>query len=77
MDYQRHFPTQVHFSAVISKGLSLVQWICVIIVQWNFSGIFQCMFMSVIYGVKYVALINGKHDLRNAAPAERLKRKHL
>ena len=33
------FPTEFHFSALFSKGLSLVQWIFTGICHWFFSGI--------------------------------------
>ena len=37
VDFQWDFPTEFHFSAVRSKGLSLFQWIVTGIVQWIFS----------------------------------------
>ena len=36
-DCQWHFPTEVHFSVVCSKGVSLVQRIFAGIVQWQFQ----------------------------------------
>ena len=41
MDVQWPFPTDVPLSAVLPKGVSLVQWICTGVVQWIFSDIFQ------------------------------------
>ena len=41
MDVQWHFPTIFHFSVVFPKGLSLLQWVFIGIVQWISRGIFQ------------------------------------
>ena len=49
--FQWHVPTEFHFAAVLSKGLSLSQWIFTGIVQWIFRGIFRWNFTFVISGV--------------------------
>ena len=56
VDFQWHFPvacrwqcpTEFHFSVVLSKGLSLVQWVFTGSVHWNFRGIIQWNFTFVI-----------------------------
>ena len=57
VDFQLHSPMEFHLSAVCSKGLSLVQWICTVFPQRISSGIFKWNFTFVISGVSYVALI--------------------
>ena len=51
VDFQWHFPTYCHSSVVLSKGLSLVQWIFTGIVKWTFSDILQGNFTFLISGV--------------------------
>ena len=41
MDFQWHVPTEFHFSAVSSKGLSLVQWIYLLELSNGFSVVFS------------------------------------
>ena len=59
---QWHFPTYFHCSVVFSKGLSVVRWIFIIIVQWIVSDMFQLNFTFVISGVLYFAPILGLEE---------------
>ena len=51
LDFQRHFPVGFDVSAVVSKGLSLPQWIFTGDFQWINNSIFQWIFTFVISGV--------------------------
>ena len=53
------FPNKCHLSVAFCKGLSLVQWIYIIIVQWIVSDMFQWNFMFVISGVLSFAVTAG------------------
>ena len=58
--------SDVHFSVVFSKGLSLVQWICTGIVRWFFSGVFRLIVMFVISGVIFCPESSGSAPRRSS-----------
>ena len=53
-DFRRHFPTDLHFSVVVSKGWSLSQWIFYIPqrgVQWKQGVVvYMTLYTSLLYG---------------------------